>query len=132
MLAGINILEWLPETPVSAVGYNVNFHTNEPSSEMLELLEVPNINNNISGLPYDLNVDRITKSLTFESGLLNLTLKSGGAEFSIHFNFHKASNDCKDLIEWLKTPVNNIKSVVENIIEKCKLEIIIDEDENDE
>jgi hypothetical protein len=115
MEAGVNALLALPETPVSAAGFNINFHSEDVSSDLAALL-VADIDRDLAKLEYPVVARSITRSFEDGSGTLNITVSGKDPSFDIGCNFHRASADYKELVEWMQTPTEQAKKAVERVL----------------
>ena len=127
--AGIRVLEWLPETPLSAAGFNIRFKTTEPIKELTELLGSP-VDSKLGNIGYtQISKRTITRSVDYEKGLLNLTIAQDNEDFILLLNFHRGSNVNNDLKEWLHIPVSKIMETVQNLTKLLGLKV--EEENND-
>jgi hypothetical protein len=125
MQAGVKVLSSLPETPVSAAGFNIRFIVDEIP---LELIDVANstIDQKLATLNYYNIVSRtISRSISYNDGLMNLVIDIKEDSVStVVFNFHQGSNDRQKLINWLNLPVEDIELKIGEIIQKLGLDIV--------
>ena len=122
MAAGVKALEWLPETPVTAAGFNVNFHASEPVPNLALLLQ-SSVDARLSDLEYEVVARRVVRSVPFGDGRLNLTFSGEGDGSTFECNFHRASTNTNELKEWLRTPVEDVERTVTRLLETLELEI---------
>lgn len=124
MSYGLNAMESLPETPVSAVGFNVNYQCDDLSPELARLI-VADVDKLLS--KSDLKVINraraVTRLFEFRSGQLGLTLTANADTFQVLGNFHRASTALADLKEWLQTPVADVRNTMENLLSVLDLSI---------
>jgi hypothetical protein len=124
MNAGVKVLEWLPETPVSAAGFNVCFHTTSPDATELSILANKYFDDSVSDLGQTIMSRQIIRSLAHGEGVVNITLSSDKPDyFEISCNFHRASTVTADLIKWLKTSPSDINLYMNGLFEKLKFAI---------
>ena len=122
MGAGVNALEALPETPVTAAGYNISFHSEESAPPLAALLAAP-VDDVVAELGKSVEGRSITRSLAYEGGTLNITFAGDKTGFKLQCNFNKDSKDIKDLISWLKSPVAGAQQIVDQLVAKLGLQI---------
>lgn len=123
MEAGVKTLDWLPQTPVSAAGFNVNFRTTEVMPPLAAMLANDIVDRSLGDTAFKVPSRALSRMLQFEGGSLNLNLSSGGDDFKLAFNFHRNSTDQAELIEWLRTPMEKVKDAVDRIVRSLNLEI---------
>lgn len=122
MDAGIKTLEWLPETPVSAVGYNVNYIIKEPLPEIIEKFITHKIDARLG--EFAIKKRTLGRTLEYLMGIINISfILKEDCDIDLLFNFHCDSNDFHILIEWLRNPTENIKAFLENVNDKMGIGI---------
>ena len=129
MDCAIRALEWLPETPVQAAGFNVNYKTNSPSPKMVKLCAKDDTDMPLADLEYDIINRSVIRTLKKEQGSLNLNIRGDEDTFEFLFNFHRDSKGNSDLIEWLRTPIVSIQNEIKKILHKFNLDV--EDTEND-
>ena len=127
MMAGVNAMIALPETPVTAAGYNINFHSKELTPEMAALL-VAEPEKSLVDAGFSTVARTVGRSLEHDEGRLNVTV-SGEDGFTVSLNFHRSSEVIDELRQWLQTPVEHVKQTVERVLAALKLDI--EEAQND-
>lgn len=115
MTAGMNALAALPETPVSAAGFNVNFSAKEATPQMAALL-VSKSDSVLVTAGHKPVARTVGISLEHGAGRLNITMTGEGGGFGLSFNFHRGSEDAKELAKWLQTPVDQIEGAVNSVL----------------
>lgn len=128
MKIGVNALESLPETPVTAAGFNVKFRSSDYDSSQISLVS-SDIDGILSDLSYRILSRTINRSLEYNGGKLNLVITITDSGFDVTFNFHRDSKDLTDLVQWLQTTKEEIEPKVIEILQALKLEI--EETKND-
>lgn len=119
---GVNALESLPETPVVAAGFNVKFRSSDHESDQINLVS-SDIDSLLSDLHYRILNRTINRSLKYEDGKLNLVVAITDSGFEVSFNFHRGSKNYKDLVQWLKTPIEKVELTINDMFQALKLEI---------
>lgn len=122
MKIGVNALKSLPETPVTAAGFNVKFHSPDCDSSQFSLVS-SEIDDILSDHSNKILSRTINRSLEYKDGKLNIIILISDNGFDVTFNFHRASKDMNDLVQWLEIPKEEIESKVIEILSVLKLEI---------
>jgi hypothetical protein len=117
----IKVLEWLPVTPTSAVGFNINYITNSIGDVPVEILENKYLDNNLSDMGFSIVKRQTYRTFSYEKGIINIIAKAASDSFEITFNFHKETASNTDAIEWLKISPSEVISLVQKILNKFKL-----------
>jgi hypothetical protein len=123
MNMGANVLESLPHTPVTAAGFNIKFRQKEADQERGYLTSHSEIDDGLSDAGFTISRRTLSRGLTYESGLLNVDITTDSKGMQVAFNFHLASNDCTDLVQWLHLSTENVKSSVSRIMDFLRLDI---------
>jgi len=123
MLAGVNALKWLPETPISAAGFNVNFQTKSPTPNMAKLYCNATFDNQLAELGHSITSWALTRSVSYNTGLLNIAVSGNPDYFELSCNFHRKSNENQDLIEWLEIAVSDVETQVTEVLKKLNLDL---------
>lgn len=126
MQMGVNVLESLRETPVSAVGINVKFQIQGEEidpAEMASLVDHPTVDNSVSEAGLEIVRRTVSRGLKYGEGVLNLEFASSLDQFDVAFNFHKGTNNHDALSNWLKQDITGVQSTVEKILSSVSLTI---------
>lgn len=111
----INALNGLPETPVLAAGWNVNY-TNSEVPEKISKIFSTEVDNAFSDEGLSISAHRLGRSFEYNQGVLNMMLTREESGYSINFNFHMNSRSGSELKEWLATPIENVEQLVDQIL----------------
>lgn len=122
MKAGVNALHSLPETPVVAAGFNINFHSTDVPPEIATLLAA-NVDTNLADLGHPIVARGVVRSFEYGRGRLNVTVSWESDGFGLVCNFHRGSTTPSDLIEWLQTPTEEVKRTVQRVLDLLKIEL---------
>jgi hypothetical protein len=122
MQCGVNALSSLPETPVSAAGFNVNFESPELTPHMAGLL-AGEMDKSFADLGYRIAGRTVSRSAELAEGRLNITLTGENGTFKVLANFHRSSTECGDLKSWLQMPIGNVKTIIENVVQALGLDM---------
>ena len=115
---GRNALQWLPETPFSAAGFNIKYRSEEVFDEILGLVANDTLDSYLSELDYEIVSRRVVRSMRYETGRLNLAINGESHGSLIEYNFHQESSDTQVLENWLSTSSQELKQAVEALQKK--------------
>ncbi|KKK61593.1 hypothetical protein LCGC14_3012760 [marine sediment metagenome] len=115
MEAGVRALKKLPETPVTAGGFNLKFRSSEVASDVAALM-TDLFDTRLSDLGYSIVGRSSARSVRFDDGVLNLTLSSDEEGFRLACNFHRESKVTTELEAWLSTPIDNVRDKISNVL----------------
>lgn len=116
MAIAVKAIQSLPETPFSAAGFNVRFKSEDPSDELLKAIVAP-VENTLSDAGFLIESRAVRHALKFRNGLLNVELASPSASLArIDLNFHKQDNAKDELLTWLSSPIDEIKTAVQKVL----------------
>jgi hypothetical protein len=130
MTYGVNALESLEHTPVSAAGFNVNYQSDDLPTEAAMLIAA-DIDRRLSNVPQKVVSRAVGRSFEFGLGQLKLALTAEEQSFKVLGNFHRASTEVGDLKTWLSTPVADIRSAIEKLLNAFDLHIEESHDASD-
>ncbi len=109
-------LNELPETPLSAAGFNIRLKLDDPPERLLKATET-DVDKILSDAGFKIKTLSTRRSFEHGKGLINLDIQhSDIPETKIDFNFHRQSSDCSELREWLKTPYEDVKTACSTIL----------------
>lgn len=113
---GVAALEGLPETPVSAAGFNIRFKDPDPSPEFSTRMAC-DIDDRISDQGLPISARGLSRSLVWNGGFINLQItldeQEGGHAI---FNFHRASHNAEDLTAWLRVDLAEVRTTTEALL----------------
>jgi len=124
---GVRALELLPDTPLEAAGFNIKFQTAELSDALIQLME-SDVDQVISDLHHTIAKRSLTRSFDFDKGGIEMSVSMEGSGARVTFNFHRHSDICAELTEWLRMSVNRVRKEVKNIVSGLGLKIEEDSD----
>ena len=130
MSYGFNVLNSLPHTPVSAAGFNVNYESHDLTTGSAMLIAA-DIDKRLSDISRRVVNRVVGRSFEFQSGELRLALAAEDDSFKVLGNFHRASTEVDDLKTWLSTPVADIRSAIEELLNAFGLHIEESHDASD-
>lgn len=101
--AAADILQELPHTPVSGVGFNFAFEVDEPGAELTSLLSSSSLL--IESFPGAINVvsRRWGNKLRWDDALVTVDCETSGANVIINFNFHHSIDGARGAELLLRT-----------------------------
>lgn len=114
-LTAVRAIEDLPQTPLTAAGFNIRVRIADPPSSLVTAIAAP-LDTSISDAGLIIETRTIERSLKYEDGLLNLSV-SHGTDFKVQFNFHRQSSKKEDLVAWLRRPIDEVREIVEKVCE---------------
>ncbi|PAY19215.1 hypothetical protein CKO51_12730 [Rhodopirellula sp. SM50] len=109
-------VEELPKTPLEAVGINVRYSTIEPLGD-LDGITSSEFDDKLSDASLEIVGRSHARSISWNDGRVNLFVSMDeNNKFQIVFNFERKSKDKDELIRWLKTPISEIESLIEQLL----------------
>lgn len=112
----VNAIESLPETPLTAAGFNIRFRVDEPSDKLLAITSC-GADTLLSDSAFVIEERTLKRALNWKDGILNLSINQGQS-VRIELNFHRQSSKKEDLTTWLKYSIDDVKETVKIILEK--------------
>lgn len=106
----------LPETPLTAAGFNIRFRIGEPSNEFLAATNA-GVDNLLSDTGFKIESRSLGRSVKCEDGVLNLSIQQG-QDSRIELNFDRQSSKREELIEWLQFPLAKVEETVSRVFDK--------------
>ncbi len=109
----------LPETPVYAAGFNLNFKTGEYAEALTPITGHP-WDDRLSDEDFDIETRSTTRVLRWRGGLIRAAvMQEADMSFVILLNYERLSTSVPELIEWLSIPVQDIRAATERILSRC-------------
>jgi hypothetical protein len=106
----------LPETPLTAAGYNVRLRIAEPTSELLANMAC-SLDGLLSDAGFAVESRSIRRTLKVGEGVVNFAMEFDKA-ITATFNFHRDSSKGSELVDWLKFPINRVEETVALVVER--------------
>ena len=106
----------LPETPLTAAGYNVRVRMEEPPSDLLTATKAP-MDDLLSDASFTIESRGFYRSLSWKNGLLNLNIQHGN-DLRVDLNFHRQSTEQDELLSWLREPIAEVEEVVSRVFDE--------------
>jgi hypothetical protein len=122
MSFGVNAITSLPETPLEAVGINVNYESGDLNPQLATLI-AGEIDKQLSSIDYKVTSRAVIRTYELNEGQLNIRIIGEKDLFKIYFNFHRSSINSADLVQWLKTPIGNIQNLINTFFDVLKIEL---------
>jgi len=117
--AAARAIEGLPETPLTAAGYNIRMKIGDPPNELIAATAC-GIDALLSDAEFSIESQSLRRSLKVRDGILNLGIQQG-KDVTVEFNFHRQSSKQDELVAWLKYPINEVVKTVSLVFEKVIL-----------
>lgn len=114
--AAARAIESLPETPLTAAGYNVRVRITDPSDALLAAATC-SLDALLSDAAFSIDSRGLRRSLKMGDGVLNLAIQQG-KDVTVELNFHRQSTRRDELIAWLKLPIREVENAVSLVLEK--------------
>lgn len=115
---GARAVRSLPETPLTAAGFNIRLKLDDPPEQLLQYTAAA-IDTSLSDAGFTIKSRSVRRSLEHGKGTLNLEVRQAGdAETKIELNFHRQCAEVAELCEWLETPVASIKDAFTAILDR--------------
>jgi hypothetical protein len=112
-------LEDLPETPVSAAGYNFKFKSNRHIPALAEAVD-HRLDQTFSDSDYTVLTRAISRSLKWKNGEIRVIVsQEEDNAYSVLMNFHMGSDSTDTLKEWLSVPIADARKHIEKILFQC-------------
>jgi hypothetical protein len=109
-------IDGLPETPLTAAGYNITMKVSDPPNELLAATAC-GIDALLSDAAFSIDSRGLRRSLKMGDGVLNLSIQQE-KDVTVEFNFHRQSSNRDELIAWMKYPINEVEKTVSMVLEK--------------
>jgi len=114
--AAAKAIDGLPETPLTAAGYNVRVRVTDPSNDLLSAATCP-VDDLLSDAAFSIRSRGLRRSLEMRDGILNLGIQQD-KDVMVEFNFHRESSRREDLTAWLGLPIKEVETTVLEVLEK--------------
>jgi hypothetical protein len=112
----IRAIEGLPETPVTAAGFNIRIKV-ESLPELLLPAITPKFDALLSDADFSIETRVLGRTLKLGNGILNLSIEQA-ENLKVILNFHRQSTKTTELVSWLRQPMDSVQSTVSCIFEK--------------
>ena len=122
----------LPETPVSAAGFNIRYVADRDCDELREILKHES-DERLSDNSFEIVQHVHKRSLEWHGGRINLSIFDVGSNsdrhYRVDFNFEMKSSDREQLCIWLDRPIEEAEAVVRTLTESyLQLEYVANAD----
>lgn len=106
----------LPNTPYSAVGFNLRYRADEMPQALAQRFS-GDLDRRFSDHGFDITGRMLNRSLKFEEGrLLVQVLDDPEGKSELLMNFERRSRDAAKLQEWLSTPVERVSEAATKVL----------------
>ena len=116
MSVAATAIDGLPETPLSAAGFNTRFLIHEPANELTEACMMA-LDQRISDAGLTIAGRQVQRTIKFGDGVLNLEIREDTLA-RISMNFHLGSTSSSALKKWLQTPIHEAKLKIELVMDQ--------------
>ncbi len=111
-------MQELPRTPLEATGFNIRYASDDEIDPDVAVLGQCEIDARLAECDLEIGRRMLQRSLSYGDGQLNFSMAIAENQTAIDFNFHKGSSDCEQLKTWLSTPMEEVQTTINSIIEK--------------
>lgn len=119
MEVGRTALGTLPETPVSAAGYNFKFVTKKSVPALARVVD-HKLDSAFADRDLPVVSRSISRSVGWRDGEIRIAVSQEADEsYAILLNFHKESDSTGTLREWLSVPLDEARKQVDVILYEC-------------
>ena len=116
MTAAATAIDSLPETPLSAAGFNARFNIHDPPDELTEAF-MTSLDQRISDADLTIASRQIQRTVKYGEGVLNIQVLEE-TPTKVSLNFHLDSTNSNALKQWLRTPINDVERTVDLVMDK--------------
>lgn len=113
----VNTMESLPETPLTAVGYNVVYRSHEPVEELRNVLH-SDVDESFLDHDYTFGGRTLARVIPWREGAINLSIEEDSQQeiYTVSFNFERKSVDRNHQIAWLQVPIEEARQQVHRVL----------------
>jgi hypothetical protein len=109
----------LPETPVSAAGFNFKFKSVKPVPVLARVVD-HQIDQFFADRNYLVSTRAITRTVKWREGEIRVAVsQESDLSYTILMNFHTDSDSTGTLKEWLSVPIGDARREVDSILYDC-------------
>lgn len=110
----------LPETPVSAAGFNFKFKSATPVPALAKVVDHPLLDQYFSDRHDAVLTRMIGRSVKWRQGEIRISVsQESDLSYAILLNFHAGSNSTGTLNEWLSVSMADIREEIQAILYDC-------------
>ncbi len=110
-------IEKLPETPFSAAGINVRYQSTEIVGDLAKVTR-HDTDSKLTDKDHEILARLHQRTIRWEEGKINISVdQQPDNNYTIQFNFDLTMEEWDKLQAWLKTPIEKIESVTEELLE---------------
>jgi hypothetical protein len=108
--AAVKAISSLPETPLTAAGFNIRLKLDSLPSKLTDAIEISG-DNLLADAGYRIESSSIRRSLACGQGHINLAVHNGSVDdIKIDINFHRQSSVNSELQEWLEMSSTDVEN----------------------
>ena len=109
-------IESLPETPLTACGFNVRFKMADLPAKVLTGTRAV-LDDWLSDADFKITSRAVLRSIEFQDGILNLAVRQiSDAETHVEFNFDRQTHEVAALRAWLALPMEEVRTSVTKVL----------------
>jgi hypothetical protein len=112
----VKAMKGLPETPLTAAGYNIRMKISDPTNELLAATTC-GIDGLLSDAAFSIKSQNLCRSLELDDGVINLNIQQN-KDVTVEINFHCQSSRQEELIAWMNFPIKKVEEIVSTLLEK--------------
>ena len=109
-------VDGLPETPLTAAGFNVRARIDDPPKELLAAIEC-GVDALLSDAQFTIKSRALRRTLPWGEGDLNLNIQEED-DFRVELNFHRQSAKRHELVGWLNSPISEVAETVSKVFKE--------------
>ena len=109
----------LPETPVSAAGFNLKYKSNRHMGALARLID-STLDANLSDHGIDITTRALSRNTKWNQGEVRIGInQETDLTYAILLNFHMEGDKPEKLIEWLSVSTNEIEQQNNRLLFDC-------------
>jgi hypothetical protein len=109
----VKAINSLPETPLTATGFNFRFKIDQPTGDLLNATK-SKIDELLSDADFEIKERNVKRSVVWSGGVINLSI-THKENVVVGLNFHRQSSNKNELVTWLEYPISDVKATVEKM-----------------
>lgn len=114
-LIAVKAIQKLPETPMTAAGFNVRIKIDDPTDDLLTMSK-SKIDDFLSDAAFEIKERKLTRSVRWNEGVINLSINNN-ENIIVQMNFDRQSSKNAELIAWLQSPIEDVRAIVKKMFE---------------
>ena len=120
MEVGHVAVDALPETPLAAVGININYACEESLHALRDITFHVPWDDRLSDAGYEVHARELSRSIVWREGTINFSVSEvDGSRYDLRFNFDRKSTSVEEHKAWLQTSTDDMEKEVSKILLDC-------------